>query len=580
MLIDYGLYNEVAKRYPDKAEGMKGHDNIYRIWECNRYFQIPTPIKDTHVHYEVCPDKFALHFEGEDYEEKYLPLIEYLMAETESIPNIDWRGFGAGYWCCHTTVKIDNAEQMLQTLDWFMKIFDPLIEAFNQQPSSSQPVELDVKDTLGTKGNEEVVEMYQCPLIQLLELPLAIPDYQRIYCWEEKNVKCLLEDLTEHVESNSACPYRLGTVILHSNGGHYDIIDGQQRLVTLSLLMNELGVIPSLLKEKFTSKEAREYIGYNKFLIKNYCAKHIRNRARFAQALKEKVDFNVLVLQNASIDLAYTFFSNTNSRGVALTDYDLLKAHHLRFIPSAFEKQSLQAASAWNKMIEDGRLQLENDEVPDYVETLDTFIYHLRKWMRKKTVDESVQYRIKSEYEAASVIAEIPPFGEKFYFYEPIQGGTHFFSYVDQHIRQYRHFTESNEYKTLCSEMDGGSHLWYRRIIAAMLFGYYLKFGEYCLADALVVIMRIVLQHRYEIGKANKNSIENGAAGSEIIQMIDQATSPTFFLAEAFNKAKELPYKPRKEFTPIQKRMRLIANNISKKLEGAIIIESFKKINV
>ena len=147
---------------------------------------------------------------------------------------------------------------MLQTLDWFMKIFDPLIEAFNQQPSSSQPVELDVKDTLGTNGNEEVVELYQCPLIQLLELPLAIPDYQRIYCWEEKNVKCLLEDLTEHVESNSECSYRLGTVILHSNGGHYDIIDGQQRLVTLSLLMNELGVIPSLLKEKFTSKEARE----------------------------------------------------------------------------------------------------------------------------------------------------------------------------------------------------------------------------------------------------------------------------------------------------------------------------------
>ena len=573
------LQERVANKYPEKAGRMFGHQSIDGRWYVNRYFQIPTPIEDFHLHYEVCHNSVELHFEGDDYEDKYLPLIETLMAETENKPNIDWKGFGCGY-CCVSTIPLNSDEQMLSVLDDFMKVFDPLIAAYKSQPSTTEPVELSVKDTLATLGNHETVELHQCSLIQLLELPLTIPDYQRIYCWEEKNVKCLLDDLTQHVEAGAECPYRLGTVILHNTNSHYDVIDGQQRLVTLSLLMNELGIVPSLLKEKFTSKEAQEYIGYNKFLIKNYCAKHIRNRVKFAETLKTKVDFNVLVLQNASIDLAYTFFSNTNSRGVALTDYDLLKAHHLRFIPSSFEKQSLQAASAWNKMIEDGRRQKADDKVPDYIETLDTFIFHLRKWMRKKEVDESEQYRIKSEYEAAPVIAEIPPFGEKFYFYEPIQGGTHFFSFVDQHIRQYRHFAESKEYRVLCNDMDGGSNLWYRRIIGAMLFGYYLKFGEYCLADALVVIMRIVLQHRYENTKAIKISIEQGAAGSEIIQMIDQATSPTFFLAEAFNRAKELPYKPRKEFRPIQKRMRLIANNINKKLENSIVIESFKKINV
>lgn len=579
MFIDHDLYKKVAQKYPDKAKGMDGRDHIYWIREPNRYFQIPTPINDTNIHYEVCPHTVELHFEGEEYEEKYSALIEFLEAETEMTPNVDWKGFGCGYSCV-TTTCIENKDQMLRALDWFIKLFDPLIAKYSEQPLSAQPIELGIKDTLANENNKEKVELNTLSLIELLELPLAIPDYQRIYCWEEKNVKCLLEDLTNHVIGSPKCPYRLGTIILHSTSGHYDIIDGQQRLVTLSLLMNELGIIPTLLKEKFTSKEAREYIGYNKFLIKNYCSKHIRNRAKFAETLKKMVDFNVLVLQNASIDLAYTFFSNTNSRGVALTDYDLLKAHHLRFIPTSSERQSMQAASSWNKMIEDGRLKQADEKVPDYIETLDTFIFHLRKWMRKKAVEEGERYRIKSEYEAAPVIDEIPPFGERFYFYEPIQGGTHFFSFVEQHIRHYRNFSKTLEYKTLRNDMDGESHLWYCRVIGAMLFGYYLKFGEYYLADALAVIMRIVLQHRFENGKANKSSIENAAASSEIIQMIDQATSPTFFLAEAFNHAKELVYPKRKDMKPIGKRMRLIAYNINKKLENAIVIESFKKINV
>ena len=37
----------------------------------------------------------------------------------------------------------------------------------------------------------------------------------------------------------------------------------------------------------------------------------------------------------------------------------------------------------------------------------------------------------KAEFEADAVIPEIPPFGERFYFDEPIQGGPHFFAYAD-----------------------------------------------------------------------------------------------------------------------------------------------------
>ena len=125
-----------------------------------------------------------------------------------------------------------------------------------------------------------------------------------------------------------------------------------------------------------------------------------------------------------------------------------------------------------------------------------------------------------------------------------------------------------------------GSHKWYRDAVEALLFGYYLKFGEFCLSDALVVIIRIILQHRYENGRAHKSSIIQYARDSEIIMMIDQATSPTFFLAEARNIAKNLTLPMMQEMSPIRRDMLAIARRVNRELSNRIIINSFKTINL
>ena len=111
------------------------------------------------------------------------------------------------------------------------------------------------------------------------------------------------------------------------------------------------------------------------------------------------------------------------------------------------------------------------------------------------------------------------------------------------------------------------------------MFCYFLKFGAYYLSDALVVIMRILLQHRYESERAIKSSIVQYAGNSELVQIIDQATSPTFFLAEARNIARELSYPPRQKMKPIMRSLRMKASNISKQLEQNIVVESFKNLN-
>lgn len=551
-------------------------------WQTSRYIQVLIGgCDDENLHYEYRIDgnwegKVELHFEGNDWETKYGLLIDRLINNTQNCDELTWSDWDYGYRCQHSS-KINTIEELCQTLSCMIELFEKLIRCLTSEIPVFEEKVIKCDRILPLK--DCTVDVFEKKYDDIVRLHLTIPNYQRIYCWEENNVKCLLNDVFEHISSNSTTPYRLGTLILHSHEGKYDIIDGQQRLVTLALLLAEVGVKTGLLDERFSSNRSMEYIKYNKFIIHEYVKRHLNIRDK-VEKLLSLLEFNVLVLQNTSIDLAYTFFSNHNSRGVALSDYDLLKAHHLRYIPSACELQSKHAVEVWNKMIENGRKDTDSTTDTDYIRTLDTYIYRLRKWMRKKECDDSTDnYRIKREYEAAPVVEEIPPFGEKFYFNEPIQGGMHFFTYVEQHISKYCSFCNTEEYTVLHNAMLGGSDQWYRDIIESVLFCYFLKFGAYYLSDALVVIMRILLQHRYVSSRAIKSSIVKYAGNSELVLIIDQATSPTFFLAEARNIARELSYPARQDMSPIMRSMRMKASNIAKKLEGNIVVESFKNLN-
>ena len=70
---------------------------------------------------------------------------------------------------------------------------------------------------------------------------LIIPPYQRPYKWTARNAIQLLDDILE-ARNNNKEVYRVGTLILHkgqdSNGKEkYNIVDGQQRTITFSLLL-------------------------------------------------------------------------------------------------------------------------------------------------------------------------------------------------------------------------------------------------------------------------------------------------------------------------------------------------------
>lgn len=573
--IDNWRIQRLRERYPNyQIDGYLPS----KTWQTSRYIQffIEGCSKDIHYEYRIGTDwvgRVELHFEG-DWHNQYQNLIDYLVHLTQGNDDLSWQVWEWGYRCQYTK-EIGSENDLFLALSYMMNTFDNAIQGFRQGQTKTESQTLVQDITLPL--TRERVELFELKYDDILRLPLSIPNYQRIYCWEQHHLMCLLDDVFDYMaqEHENTPAYRLGTIILHAHNGKYDIIDGQQRLISLALLISELGLQTPLLQERLSSRLSLDYVAYNKYLIQGYLEQKGINRPQKLTQIRRLLEFSVLVLQNTSIDLAYTFFSNQNSRGVPLSDYDLLKAHHLRYIPSGEEGQAERNAESWNRMVDDGR----QEELPDYVCTLDTYVYRLRQWKHHQSCENQSKNRyIKRAYEAAHMIESIsstPP--STYHFDDSIEGGKFFFSFVEYHLSKYKTFIRTEEYKKLHRQLQGGSHTWYREVIEAILYAYYLKFGENYLTEALLSIMRIILQHRYETFRAKKSTIIEHRRNKELVLIIDRATAPTFFLGATLHISKSLYYP--NGVKPIQKQMKEKAARISQTLADRIQINAFKKLN-
>lgn len=69
-----------------------------------------------------------------------------------------------------------------------------------------------------------------------------IPGYQRPYAWTEEEAGILFDDLYEFYQTEPIDNYFLGSIVLikEETDRRADVIDGQQRLTTLSILFSVL----------------------------------------------------------------------------------------------------------------------------------------------------------------------------------------------------------------------------------------------------------------------------------------------------------------------------------------------------
>jgi uncharacterized protein with ParB-like and HNH nuclease domain len=88
-----------------------------------------------------------------------------------------------------------------------------------------------------------------------------IPPYQRPYAWEEEQARDLLNDLLDAMANTTASGgvYFLGSIVLIKSPGSptAEVVDGQQRLTTLTILLSALRDLTSDMELKF---ERRTYV--------------------------------------------------------------------------------------------------------------------------------------------------------------------------------------------------------------------------------------------------------------------------------------------------------------------------------
>nr|MCR5607671.1 DUF262 domain-containing protein [Lachnospiraceae bacterium] len=112
------------------------------------------------------------------------------------------------------------------------------------------------------------------------EINLNIPEYQRPYKWTVKNSNQLLDDIKDAMNSNKEV-YRVGTLILHHDEvGNYNIVDGQQRTITFSLLLSSLKQGPV----RFLNQN----LSYNSYNIHNVMNNYRAFERQNAKLMDEK----------------------------------------------------------------------------------------------------------------------------------------------------------------------------------------------------------------------------------------------------------------------------------------------------
>lgn len=101
----------------------------------------------------------------------------------------------------------------------------------------------------------------------------CIPDYQRGYAWDEKQIDELLKDIDHLLLDTSAVRHYTGTLVLSLNkeqSNQYHIVDGQQRLTTLVIFFKCISLFADKVeKERITVKYLiRGTIGNDQFVLK------------------------------------------------------------------------------------------------------------------------------------------------------------------------------------------------------------------------------------------------------------------------------------------------------------------------
>ena len=362
------------------------------------------------------------------------------------------------------------------------------------------------------------------PVMKLMKWNLRVPDYQRSYCWEKQNVLGLLNDVAKWQAKHEGQLYHIGTIVLKKydkDKDEYDIIDGQQRLITLALTLSAKKQPPVTTQISLGQTNADNSAKY-----------HLRQAKNTIDNWQGEIDFDhlcmsvIIIGASKSEDLAFLFFNHLNSSGKRLDDYDLLKSHHLRYI--ADDIAGLMAKK-WDELDKVAKREL-----------LHLVLYRLRNWM-----DGNASFPYN-----ADILENHELFRNFTLDYEPMSGlctpyhpyrlnsilasGLEFFNYTEQYKHRLQEFKEIPCVKALDMRLSGHSHGTLYFGIFALSFLVYCKFGEFYLKEAIYAIIYNVSELRNETS-IRREYLAKRPVFSELVHLIDKATHEGEFLGKALD---------------------------------------------
>lgn len=180
-----------------------------------------------------------------------------------------------------------------------------------------------------------------------------IPLYQRNYAWGKEQIEALIQDIYEAYAKNQKSNYYIGSlVVLRRHNGDYEVIDGQQRLTTLSLLTKILKItktpvlyyesrpeVEEFFEEFYESNEAtyktmKPQTHYLREAVEYIKETKVLERGKempfeeWSEKIQDYLEDNVILVKTEipeDTDVA-TYFEIMNNRGEQLQKHEILKA--------------------------------------------------------------------------------------------------------------------------------------------------------------------------------------------------------------------------------------------------------------
>ena len=271
-----------------------------------------------------------------------------------------------------------------------------------------------------------------------------IPIYQRSFAWHKENVRELFDDITNSYPNE----YFIGTIVVTDKGDYLEIVDGQQRLVTISLFfiavrdfLKEIGetkkadVIENefLVKESYKEEERKQRLILNNidndfysriliegkkfeptrasherlieaydflksFIMNKYNSEGLNGILDLTDFIKDKL---LVIIVTVSDDVnAFTVFETLNDRGLILSQTDLIK----NYLFNKASDRISEAQDKWTRFtgaIESG---ISEEEILNYIRYCWSSKHGLT---REKELYKNIKEKIKNKNQVITLLSNL-----------------------------------------------------------------------------------------------------------------------------------------------------------------------------